>query len=65
MTVIELWNTFTDWSPYTIVDLATDGGDAIGTYDSQEDVLARYGKETVNAFGYCGTTDTLTLAIEV
>lgn len=65
MTVIQLWNAWANWNPFTTVALQTDGGDEIGVFQHQEDVLNLFGDKKVYAFGSDDAKDTVTIAIEV
>lgn len=65
MTVIQLWNMWSNWNPFTTVALQTDGGDEIGVFQHHEDVLNLFGDKKVYAFGSDDAKDTVTIAIEV
>ena len=63
MKVVDLWNKFYSWSPYT--DVAVDDSKSSAFYYSlrSEDVLKRYANNEVVAFDYDSEKDKLSLVV--
>ena len=65
MTVVELWNMWSNWLPFVSIKMLTDGGDSLGSFNSHEDVLKKYANNKVYAFSYDPIGDNVIIAIEV
>ena len=65
MTVVELWNMWANWLPFVHVEMMTDGGDILGSFNSHEDVLKKYANNKVYTFSYEAVEDKVIIAIEV
>lgn len=65
MSVVQLWNSWSNWDAFTTVKIITAGGDEIGTFYHHEDVLNLYADKEVYAFGSVNATDKVVIAIEV
>ena len=65
MTVVELWNMWSNWLPFVGIKMLTDGGDNLGSFNSHEDVLKKYANNKVYAFSYDPIGDNVIIAIEV
>lgn len=63
MKVVDLWNKFYSWSPYTDVEVDDSKSSAFYYSLRSEDVLKRYANNEVVEFDYDSEKDKLSLAV--
>lgn len=59
MTVIELWNAFEDWTPFTSVEV--DDINGIHEYTYHEDAIRDFGNSSVITFSYNSADDKISI----
>lgn len=63
MKVVDLWNKFYSWSPYTVVEVDDSKSSAFYNSLRSEDVLKRYANNEVVEFDYDSKEDKLSLVV--
>lgn len=63
MTVVELWNVFNSWTPFTNVTVFEYKTRQFHSFTYAEDVLNKYANCAVSSFDYNSATDLITIEV--
>ena len=63
MKVVDLWNAFNSWTPFTIIDVFEHKSGKFHSYIYSEDMLKRYANYAVVSFDYDGEDDRIKIEV--
>ena len=63
MTVVELWNAFDSWTPFTKVTVFEYKTREFHSTTYAEETLNKYANRAVSSFGYNSATDDITIEV--
>lgn len=63
MTVVQLYNAFNKWTPFTIIDVFEHKSGTFHSYIYSEDMLKRYANHVVVSFDYDTECDRIKIEV--
>lgn len=63
MKVVDLWNAFNSWTPFTIIDVFEHKSGEFHSYIYSEDMLKRYANYAVVSFDYNTADDRIKIEV--
>lgn len=63
MTVVQLYNAFNEWTPYTIIDVFEYKSGELHSYIYSEEMLKRYANHVVVSFDYYAEGDRIKIEV--